>query len=107
MTDRKKKPGVEFWATVALVVVLAGYPLSFGPACWWLSEPLEQSNTPLLKLRCAPSIYWPIQEVATHGPRSLCLAINWYATLGLTNEIAVYVPGRYGDGIVFWGPITN
>jgi hypothetical protein len=33
MTDRKK-PGVAFWATVALVVVLVAYPLSFGPACW-------------------------------------------------------------------------
>ena len=32
MTDRKK-PGVAFWATVALVVVLA-YPLSFGPCAW-------------------------------------------------------------------------
>jgi len=33
MTDRKK-PGVAFWATVGLVVVLVGYPLNFGPACW-------------------------------------------------------------------------
>jgi len=43
MTDRKK-PGVALWATVVLVVVLVGYPLSFGPACWLienrsLSEP--------------------------------------------------------------------
>jgi hypothetical protein len=29
MTDRKK-PGVAFWATVGLVVVLLGYPLSIG-----------------------------------------------------------------------------
>ena len=33
MTDHKK-PGVAFWATVGLVVVLVGYPLSLGPACW-------------------------------------------------------------------------
>ena len=32
MTDRKK-PGVGFWVTVGLAIVLA-YPLSFGPACW-------------------------------------------------------------------------
>ncbi len=31
MTPRKK-PGVAFWATVGLVVVLVAYPLSFGPA---------------------------------------------------------------------------
>jgi len=26
-------------AALALIVVLVGYPLSFGPACWWLSNP--------------------------------------------------------------------
>jgi hypothetical protein len=33
MKDRKK-PGVAFWATVVVVVVLA-YVASFGPANWW------------------------------------------------------------------------
>jgi hypothetical protein len=33
MTDHKK-PGVAFWASVVVVAVLVGYPLSFGPACW-------------------------------------------------------------------------
>ena len=33
MIDRKK-PGVAFWATVVLVVLLVGYPLSIGPAFW-------------------------------------------------------------------------
>ena len=37
MTDRKK-PSAESWLTVALVAVLAGYPLSFGPACWLSSR---------------------------------------------------------------------
>ena len=36
MTDSKKH-GWAFWATVGLVVVLVGYPLSFGPACWLVS----------------------------------------------------------------------
>ena len=34
MSEPKKKPGVAFRATVVVVVVLMGYPLSFGPACW-------------------------------------------------------------------------
>ena len=34
MTADRNKPGVAFWATVALVVSLAGYPLSIGPATW-------------------------------------------------------------------------
>src|SRR5262245_53508379 len=33
MTSRTK-PGVAFWVTVVVVVVLVAYPLSFGPACW-------------------------------------------------------------------------
>jgi hypothetical protein len=37
MTDRKK-PGVALWATV-VVVVLALYVLSYGPACWWGPRP--------------------------------------------------------------------
>lgn len=28
----RKKPGVAFWATVVVAVVLVGYPLSIGPA---------------------------------------------------------------------------
>ena len=35
MTDRRK-PTAGIWITVALVAVLVGYPLSFGPACWLL-----------------------------------------------------------------------
>jgi len=32
MTSDGKKPGVAFWTTVVVVVVLVAYPLSFGPA---------------------------------------------------------------------------
>jgi hypothetical protein len=34
MSEERKKPGVAFWVTVELVLVLVAYPLSFGPACW-------------------------------------------------------------------------
>jgi len=30
----RPQPTAAFWITVALVAVLVGYPLSFGPACW-------------------------------------------------------------------------
>jgi hypothetical protein len=32
MIPDRKKPGVAFWATVVVVVLLVGYPLSIGPA---------------------------------------------------------------------------
>ena len=38
MTSDRKKPGVAFWATVVVVVILVGYPLSIGPACWVTSR---------------------------------------------------------------------
>jgi hypothetical protein len=56
MTSSPKKPGVVFWATVVLVVVLVAYPLSFGPARWlylhdlmpaWLADPLHILYQPL------------------------------------------------------------
>jgi hypothetical protein len=37
MTGRKK-PGVAFWTTMVVVILLIGYPLSFGPACWIASR---------------------------------------------------------------------
>jgi hypothetical protein len=58
MTDRKK-PGWAFWATVAVVVALVGYPLSSGPMIWlamkadaplWVFNVLEQAYGPLLGL---------------------------------------------------------
>jgi hypothetical protein len=37
MTSDRKKPGVAFWASVVVVVVLV-YVGSFGPACWIASR---------------------------------------------------------------------
>jgi hypothetical protein len=34
MTTSRKQPGAACWATVAVVVLLAAYPLSFGLADW-------------------------------------------------------------------------
>jgi len=33
-----RKPGVVFWATVVVVVGLAAYPVSVGPAFWLASR---------------------------------------------------------------------
>src|SRR5262249_3491416 len=55
MTDRKK-PGVAFWATVMVVVLLEAYPLSLGPNFWlaergaipvWADEPIRVFYVPL------------------------------------------------------------
>ncbi len=53
MSDQQNKPGVAFWSTVAVVVLLVAYPLSFGPACWISS----QSG---VGLRLLPKAYSPM-----------------------------------------------
>jgi hypothetical protein len=66
MTDRKK-PGVAFWATVGLVVLLVGYPLSWGPV-WWahvrLGEPRWMDATIM-------RAYAPFLWIVRRGPTSV------------------------------------
>jgi hypothetical protein len=74
MTTDRKKPGVAFWATVVLVVVLA-YPLSFGPIVWlaqheWLTG---------WALDAAKVFYFPIDPwFHDHGPQPLKDGMEWY-----------------------------
>jgi hypothetical protein len=75
MTSRKK-PGMAFWATVTLVVVLVGYPLSFGPACW-LVEKGSLSESQLT------SIYEPCIQLSESGPEYVKLALtHWVDACG-------------------------
>jgi hypothetical protein len=76
VTTSRKKPGVAFWATVGLVVVLL-YGASFGPVCWasrepwfpsWLIEPLSL-------------IYSPVIWIGENGPQAIRDALHRYAFL--------------------------
>ena len=70
MTSRNN-PGVAFWATVLVVVVLMAYPLSFGPACWLvrreLLSPVVAAHfyRPLISFDRLPS--WISQAVCWYG----------------------------------------
>ena len=86
MTPLQKKPGVAFWATVVVVVALVTYPLSFGPACWWLTKRSVSPVAQHVMLRRSPHAYWPVGCVALHSPRLVMRAINWYATLGVGGD---------------------
>ena len=84
----RNKPGVAFRATVVVVVVLVAYPLSFGPACWWLASdrPAGWASSGIAtrltggRDRYARNIYWPIGWLAKHGPDWCGDAVFWYAT---------------------------
>jgi hypothetical protein len=78
MSEQRKKPGVSFWTTVILVVVLVAYPLSFGPACWYANGNAEAM--PWFK-----RFYWPIGLAAVNAPASLNRLIRKYALYGCPN----------------------
>jgi hypothetical protein len=95
---------VAFWATVVTLVVLA-YPLSFGPACWWLSKPVKLSFLSL-KARRAPGFYSPIGRFARRvGTGRIQTIINWYATAGVANGegISCGIQNGNDSSIVFLG----
>jgi hypothetical protein len=82
MTSRKN-PGVAFWATVVVVVVLVAYPLSFGPACWWLSPPRIEGPFMISTSDAephAPRMYWPFGLLVENGPLPVAEIIEWYGT---------------------------
>ena len=85
MTSRKK-PGVAFWATVALVAVLMGYPLSFGPWCWIASRTATHR-------RDAPSFYRPISMFADLTTAGTTM-IAWYGGLLVAEGWDLYYDGN-------------
>ncbi len=74
--DQKNKPSTGFWIAVALVVVLAAYPLSFGPACWITSRAEHGAEL-------VPIVYRPVTWGLSVGSTSvLDRVILWYARIG-------------------------
>ncbi len=69
MADRKK-PGVAFWATVVVVVVLV-YPLSFGPACWL-------ARRGRISPRWTGKIFRPLVLAGIDGPESVRRVLSGY-----------------------------
>ncbi len=74
MSEDRKKPGVAFWTTVVVVVLLIGYPLSFGPACWVTSR----TNVGAALL---PEIYCPMTWAMSRHHR-IHRVLDSYARLG-------------------------
>jgi hypothetical protein len=89
VTSDRKPPGAAFWATVVVVVALVAYPLSFGPACWWFSQPANDFTPlsydvdnahPFDLWPRAPRAYWPLGWIAAIGPRAISRPLRSYAT---------------------------
>jgi len=78
-----KKPGVAFWATVAVVAVLVAYPLSFGPVCRVINNHLDGNELPLLP-EWEAKMYSPLGSLASNGPAIARVPFLWYLSGGLT-----------------------
>ena len=81
MTSSRKKPGVAFWATAVVVVLLVAYPLSFGPAVWLTARGLFSEST-------VQSFYLPILWSAGQA-ETLADGLDWWGTLGVPDGKAV------------------
>ncbi len=88
MTSDRKKPGMSFWATVAVVVVLLAYPLSFGPACWITSR----TNVGATAI---PVLYRPLTwAMSAESNTTINRVSMWYAKAGAAENWE-------------WGPVWN
>ncbi len=63
--DQKKKPTAGLWITIALIVVLVGYPLSIGPALYVATR----RPNPEAAIEIVWPVYRPLGALAEHFPR--------------------------------------
>jgi hypothetical protein len=89
-----KKPGVTFWATVVVVVVLVAYPLTLGPACWLVARfGIDGADWPGTRSsRIFNNLYRPMGQLALIGPDPISSPIYWYGRIWLPKGARVYLP---------------
>jgi len=100
MTSPRKKPSAGFWIVVAMVAVLVGYPLSFGPACW-LTAGQHGRMTPYHPVMM---VYVPIGmmiESDPNGEKWPSKILQRWAILMARKDLGVNVPTCW-NGLRFW-----
>lgn len=70
-------------AAVMVAMIVVGYPLSFGPACWIMSRTADQM---------LPTMYMPIGYLISYSPPWASDALSAYATAGMPPGAHIYVP---------------
>jgi hypothetical protein len=93
MKHDDKRSRAAFWATVAMVVLLVAYPLSFGPACWIVSRRPGAVN-----FRWLPDSYWPIGWCAKRSD-PVRNAIWRFGQLGMKDDSDILVPNGSSWGM--------
>lgn len=73
---RNRLRRVVIWSALA-VLVLLGYPLSYGPGVWL---PWRYRDQPWVG-RVVRELYRPMDLLATRGPEGVRNALRWYTDL--------------------------
>jgi hypothetical protein len=82
--DGRKKPGVAFWATVVVVVVLVGYPLSLFPIAWLDVRGLLPDGT--LPGEFTMAYCAPVRWARDNGPEWIEKSTDWIYQVVLPAE---------------------
>jgi len=83
MTSDRKHPSAAFWITVALVAVLLGYPLSFGPACWITATGI----VPEPFVQFIANAYFPLTRHALCADFPTADILKWWAKRGPSGSV--------------------
>jgi len=92
MNESQRKPGVTFWATIVLTLVLVAYPLSWGPVLW----PESSGNFPE-SLIWADRAYDPIRWILSISPDAVGETWNLYLMLWASNAKMPYYNAATGS----------
>ena len=83
MTPNRKKPGVAFWATLVVVLLLVAYPLSHGP--WITIYIATHADQP--EIDASSAFYAPIDLAIENSPPAIQdlydSYLEWWAALGI------------------------
>src|SRR5262245_54850723 len=75
-----RKPGLMFWTTMMALVLLVGYPLSFGPACWITSRANVGASA-------IPVVYRPLTWAMSPDSHTKMNRVStWYAKIGAPDD---------------------
>jgi hypothetical protein len=91
MNDDRRIPGVAFRASVAAVVLLVLYPLSFGPACWITSRTPHDEWPPVL------TAYWALSWIVTRCPSSIFHGLLSYGELFSGEDLIPWITLTQAD----------
>jgi len=92
MREEREKPGVAFWATVAVSLALL-YPISFGPACWLAARPDIPPGVKRGDYGREMIFFWPLNRAITREQTSgIVAALKWWSELGIRRGYVLVLP---------------